>query len=84
VKRVGSEVETWPIFHMAPDHPWVNEHPDYFVHGSESDLERAQQNYCRVNTENGSVVLAYGRDPYFDGWPDLYSLITATRNCSRR
>ena len=22
--------------HMAPDHPWVDEHPDYFVHGSES------------------------------------------------
>jgi hypothetical protein len=20
--------------HMAPDHPWVNEHPDYFVHGA--------------------------------------------------
>ncbi len=24
--------------HMAPDHPWVDEHPDYFVQGSESDL----------------------------------------------
>ena len=22
--------------HMAPDHPWVDEHPEYFVHGSES------------------------------------------------
>ena len=22
--------------HMAPDHPWIDEHPDYFVHGSES------------------------------------------------
>ena len=20
--------------HMAPDHPWIDEHPDYFVHGS--------------------------------------------------
>jgi glycosidase len=24
--------------HMAPDHPWVDEHPDYFVQGGESDL----------------------------------------------
>ena len=23
--------------HMAPDHPWVDEHPDYFIHGSEAD-----------------------------------------------
>jgi hypothetical protein len=60
--------------HMAPDHPWVDEHPDYFVHGSESDLARAPQNYCRVQTRSGSLVLAYGRDPYFDGWPDTLQL----------
>jgi alpha amylase-like protein len=60
--------------HMAPDHPWVNEHPEYFVHGSETDLARAPQNYCRLQTKNGPVVLAYGRDPYFDGWPDTLQL----------
>jgi len=60
--------------HMAPDHPWVDEHPDYFIHGSESDLARAPQNYCRAQTKNGPQVLAYGRDPYFDGWPDTLQL----------
>jgi hypothetical protein len=60
--------------HMAPDHPWVDEHPDYFVHGSESDLARAPQNHCRLQTKNGPLVLAYGRDPYFDGWPDTLQL----------
>jgi hypothetical protein len=60
--------------HMAPDHPWIDEHPDYFVHGSEADLARAPQNYCRVQTKNGPLVLAYGRDPYFDGWPDTLQL----------
>jgi len=70
--------------HMAPDHPWLDEHPDYFVHGSESDLTRAPQNYCRAQTKNGPVVLAYGRDPYFDGWPDTLQLNYATRRCSRR
>ena len=60
--------------HMAPDHPWIDEHPDYFVHGSESDLARAPQNYCRVQTKSGPLVLAYGRDPYFDGWPDTLQL----------
>lgn len=60
--------------HMAPDHPWIDEHPEYFVQGSEGDLARAPQNYCRVQTKKGQRVLAYGRDPYFDGWPDTLQL----------
>jgi hypothetical protein len=60
--------------HMAPDHPWVDEHPDYFVRGSESDLARAPQNYCRVQAKGGPRILAYGRDPFFDGWPDTLQL----------
>jgi glycosidase len=60
--------------HMAPDHPWVDEHPDYFVRGGESDLTRAPQNYSRVQTQKGPRILAHGRDPYFDGWPDTLQL----------
>lgn len=60
--------------HMAPDHPWVNEHPDFFVQGSEADLIHQPQNYCRIQTTNGPLVLAHGRDPYFDGWPDTLQL----------
>jgi hypothetical protein len=60
--------------HMAPDHPWIDTHADYFVRGSEADLARAPRNYCRVQTKNGPLVLAYGRDPYFDGWPDTLQL----------
>lgn len=60
--------------HMAPDHPWVADHPDWFVAGDEGLLERQPQNYRRVETGGGSRVLAYGRDPYFDGWPDTFQL----------
>jgi hypothetical protein len=60
--------------HMAPDHPWIDEHPEFFVHGSETDLDRSPRNYCRVETKNGPLLLAYGRDPYFDGWPDTLQL----------
>ncbi|HEX5012414.1 MAG TPA: alpha-amylase family glycosyl hydrolase [Planctomycetota bacterium] len=60
--------------HMAPDHPWVAEHPDWFVAGGEADLARAPQNFCRLSTVRGPLVLAYGRDPYFDGWPDTLQL----------
>lgn len=60
--------------HMAPDHPWVDEQLDYFVKGSESDLASAPRSYGRVQTKAGPVVLAYGRDPYFDGWSDTLQL----------
>ena len=60
--------------HMAPDHPWVTDHPDFFVTGTEEQLAAAPQNYCRVETGQGTRVLAYGRDPYFDGWPDTLQL----------
>jgi hypothetical protein len=60
--------------HMAPDHPWVDQHPEFFIQGSTEDLARAPQNFCRMHTKSGSLVLAYGRDPYFDGWPDTLQL----------
>ncbi len=60
--------------HMAPDHPWVEEHPDYFVGGSEIDLARAPKNYFQLATKIGARCFAHGRDPYFDGWPDTIQL----------
>jgi glycosidase len=60
--------------HMAPDHPWVEDHPEYFVHGTEQDLARAPQNYTWVKRKGGDMVLAFGRDPYFAGWPDTLQL----------
>ncbi|MFP3568045.1 hypothetical protein SB772_28320 [Paraburkholderia sp. SIMBA_030] len=60
--------------HMAPDHDWIDAHPDCFVHGSEADLVRSPRNYCRVRTSNGPLIFAHGRDPYFDGWPDTLQL----------
>ena len=60
--------------HMGLDHPWLEDHPDYFVTGSESDLVGAPQNYVRVSCKSGDLILAYGRDPYFSGWPDTLQL----------
>ncbi len=60
--------------HTAPDHPWVETHPDYYVRGTELDLARAPQNYTWVKRTGGDVLLAYGRDPYFAGWPDTLQL----------
>jgi hypothetical protein len=56
--------------HTAVDHAWVYEHPEFYIVGSEDDLAREPQNYCRVETRSGTRVLAHGRDPYFPAWPD--------------
>jgi hypothetical protein len=60
--------------HMAPDHPWVKEHPEFFIEGTEEDLAREPQNWGRFPTGRGPRVLAFGRDPYFPGWPDAVQL----------
>jgi hypothetical protein len=56
--------------HVAPDHPWISEHPEYFVQGSEEDLATAPDAFFRADGR----VFANGRDPYFPPWPDVIQL----------
>jgi hypothetical protein len=60
--------------HMGLGHPWVEDHPEYFIRGAELDLARAAQNYTWVKRKGGDLLLAHGRDPYFPGWPDTLQL----------
>ena len=60
--------------HTAPDHPWVQEHPEFYVSGTDADLAQAPQNYARVTMPHGDRIVAFGRDPYFAGWPDTLQL----------
>ncbi|MFN0198535.1 MAG: alpha-amylase family glycosyl hydrolase [Planctomycetaceae bacterium] len=60
--------------HMGLGHPWIEDHPDYFIQGTELDLARAPQNYTWVKRKKGDLLLAHGRDPYFPGWPDTLQL----------
>jgi len=60
--------------HTALDHPWVQFAPQYFVNGTQADLDRAPQNYTEVAGASGELILAHGRDPFFPGWPDTLQL----------
>jgi hypothetical protein len=60
--------------HTGLDHPWVEDHPEYYITGTEIDLARAPQNYTWIKRKEGARLLAYGRDPYFPGWPDALQL----------
>jgi len=56
--------------HVAPDHPWVFEHPEYFIQGDTEDLKQYPNSFSQVNGK----VFANGRDPYFPAWPDVLQL----------
>jgi Alpha amylase, catalytic domain len=60
--------------HTALDHPWVEQHPEFYVRGTEEQLHKEPQNYVRVQTSTKPTILAFGRDPYFAGWPDTLQL----------
>jgi hypothetical protein len=56
--------------HVAPDHPWAGEHPEYFIQGSLDDIRNDPASYIQVD----QVVYACGKDPYFPAWPDVLQL----------
>ena len=56
--------------HVAPDHPWIGEHPEYFIQGSSKDAQNSPGSYIEVH----DMFLACGRDPYFPAWPDVVQL----------
>jgi hypothetical protein len=60
--------------HMGLGHPWIETHPEFFIQGAEHDLATAPQNYTRLPLHAGDQIFAYGRDPYFSGWPDTLQL----------
>jgi len=60
--------------HTGLDHLWVEDHPEYYIPGTELDLSKAPRNYTRVKRKRGDLLLAHGRDPYFPGWPDTLQL----------
>lgn len=56
--------------HVAPDHPWLTDHPERLIQGSPQDLTASPGAFL----EAGGRVYANGRDPYFAPWPDVVQL----------
>jgi len=56
--------------HVAPDHPWVADHPEYFIRGNANNFGKDPCSYRNV----AGTIFACGRDPYFPAWPDVLQL----------
>lgn len=57
--------------HVAIDHPWSIERPDFLVRGDSAALLAEPTNWIEV--ESGDVF-AHGRDPNYPGWRDTLQL----------
>ncbi len=56
--------------HVAADHRWVIDRPDYFLAGSDAELAAHPEEFMEI--EGG--VFAKGRDPYVEPWQDVLQL----------
>ena len=60
--------------HTARDHPWVNEHPDWYVQLSDEEFKKNPAHGFHAKTSRGDVIVAHGKDPYFPPWTDTAQL----------
>lgn len=52
--------------HVAHDHPWIRENPDYLLQGTKEDLLKDPRGFVGIEGR----VFARGRDPFFPPWAD--------------
>jgi hypothetical protein len=53
--------------HTSQDHPWITEHPEYYIQGTAGDLANSRAAFFEANGK----VIACGRDPCFPPWQDV-------------
>jgi hypothetical protein len=56
--------------HVAPDHPWVGEHPEYLVSGNREEARQHPGSFLEIQGR----VFACGRDPFFPAWADVLQI----------
>jgi len=60
--------------HFATDHPWIFQHPTYFIHGTSHEAKADPDNWFRREIQGKRHLLAYGKDPFFPSWKDTAQL----------
>jgi glycosidase len=56
--------------HLAPDHPWAIQHPEFIIQGTAEDIENDRASFIKTEGK----IFACGRDPFFPAWPDVIQL----------
>jgi hypothetical protein len=56
--------------HVARDHDWIRDHPEFIIQGDATDLIRAPREFF----QSGGRIFAFGRDPNYPPWEDVAQL----------
>ena len=56
--------------HVAPDHPWIKSHPEFFITGTDMEMIKYPDDFYRA----GENIFAKARDPFYPPWPDVLQL----------
>jgi hypothetical protein len=60
--------------HTALDHPWTQNHPEFYVQGTQQDFEKNPSGFHLTETRMGTYFLAHGKDPFSPPWRDTLQL----------
>ena len=61
--------------HVALDHPWAKNHPEYFIQGSNGQKQASPDFYYTVYDNHGQPHhIAHGKDPNYPEWADTLQL----------
>lgn len=60
--------------HTALDHPWVQDHPEFYVQAGQREFQANPSLYRALRTRDGTRYIALGKDPYFPPWSDVAQL----------
>jgi len=60
--------------HVAPDHPWIESHPECFIQGTREEMDDQPDSFLMGSGPSHHLVFANGRDPYFPPWTDTVQL----------
>jgi len=56
--------------HVARDHEWTRQHPEYLVQGTAADLQIQPEAWFA----SGEHIFAHGRDPNYPAWTDTVEI----------
>jgi hypothetical protein len=60
--------------HSALDHPWMREHPEFYVQASPDLFQQNPSLYYTPSMPQGPQYIALAKDPYFPPWQDVAQL----------
>jgi len=60
--------------HTALDHPWMREHPEFYVQAPPEEFQKNPSLYSTQSTAQDPRFVALAKDPYYPPWQDVAQL----------